>query len=145
MVRFLALVALLALCGCGSPAEDFAGTYAVTGASAITITTPSSRTSSGAITDTVTLTHTSGDSLRVVVDGCVFQATAQDDTTAVFVAGQTCAVSGTGLTASVIVSSGSLTLAGSVLTATYGGPITGTSNGVPFAGTYSYRASGPRR
>ncbi len=71
MVRFLALVALLALCGCGSPAEDFAGTYAVTGASAITITTPSSRTSSGAITD--------------------------------------------------------------------------TSNGVPFAGTYSYRASGPRR
>lgn len=145
MVRFLALVALLALCGCGSPAEDFEGTYAVTGTGAVTITTPSSRTSSGAVAETVSITHTSGDSLRVLADGCVFQATAQDDTTAVFAPGQTCAFSSMGSTGGVIVSSGSLTLAGSVLTVTYGGPITGTSNGTPFSGTYSYRASGPRR
>ena len=145
MVRFLALVALLALCGCGSPAEDFVGTYAVTGLAAITVTTPTARTSSGAVTDTVTVSRSSGDALRVLADGCVFQATAENDTTAVFAPGQTCAFSSMGSTGGVIVSSGSLTLAGSVLTVTYGGPITGTSNGVPFSGTYNYRASGPRR
>ncbi len=50
-----------------------------------------------------------------------------------------------GSTASVIVSSGSLSLAGSVLAVTYGGPVTGTSQGTPFQGTYTYRASGARR
>ena len=145
MRRGLLVLALAALCGCGSPAEDFVGTYAVTGLAAITVTTPTARTSSGAVTDTVTVSRSSGDALRVLADGCVFSATAENDTTAVFAPGQTCASSSMGSTASVIVSSGSLSLAGSVLTVTYGGPVTGTSQGTPFQGTYTYRASGPRR
>lgn len=145
MRRFwLAALAAL-LMSCGSPAEDFVGTYAVTGNSVVSLVGPPQTSSTRALTQSVSVARSTGDTLRVIADGCLFSATAQDDTTAVFALGERCALIDTNFEATIAVTSGTLTRSGSVLSVSYGGTVSGTSQGRPFSGTYTYRASGPRR